>query len=64
MRKIKKALRLIGVVVMVVLASFGVGLSGGATIPVSKRREGVSIQTELLEEDKETEEAGVGKEKI
>jgi len=63
MRKIKKALRLIGLAVMIVLASFGVGLSGGITIPVSKRREGIVVQVEVMEEDKEAEEINLVKEK-
>lgn len=63
MKKIKKALRLMGLAVMIVLASFGVGLSGGITIPVSKRREGIVVQIELMEEDKEVEEVSTDKEK-
>lgn len=63
MKKIKKALRLMGIAVMIVLASFGVGLSGGVTIPVSKRREGIVVQVELVEEDKEREEVDAIKEK-
>lgn len=52
-----------GIAVMIVLASFGVGLSGGVTIPVSKRREGIVVQVELVEEDKEREEVDAIKEK-
>lgn len=57
-------MRLMGLAVMIVLASFGMGLAGGITIPVSKRREGIVVQVELMEEDKETEEVGADQEKM
>lgn len=57
-------MRLMGLAVMIVLASFGVGLAGGITIPISKRREGIVVQVELMEEDKETEEVGADQEKM
>jgi len=63
MKKIKKTLRLTGLAVMIVLASFGVGLSGGVILPVSKRREEIVIQVELVEEDEEVEEISADKEK-
>ncbi len=56
-------MRLMGLAAMIVLASFGVGLAGGITIPVSKRREGIVVQIELMEEDKEVEEVSADKEK-
>ncbi len=56
-------MRFMGLAVMIVLASFGVGLSGGIAVPVSKRREEIVVQVELMEEDEEVEEVNVMKEK-
>jgi len=56
-------MRFMGLAVMIVLASFGVGLSGGITIPISKRREEIVAQVELMEKDEEVEEVSFMKEK-
>lgn len=53
MQSLKKAFRLLGLSVLIVLASFGVGLSGGITIPVSKRKEDNRVNIELVESNKE-----------
>ncbi|WP_184547897.1 hypothetical protein [Mucilaginibacter sp. FT3.2] len=52
MKALKKALRFLCVVMFCILGSVGVGLSGGAVIPVFRRREDKPAkQIELVEED-------------
>ena len=63
MQSLKKAFRLFGLSALILLASFGVGLSGGIVIPVSKRREDNPINIELVEFSKEKPEAGSEEEK-
>jgi hypothetical protein len=53
LKKLKKILRIAGMVMLMALAGFGVGLIGGAPIPMNKRRENV---IELRIELKESEE--------
>jgi hypothetical protein len=52
-KKIKKIMRITGMIMLMALASFGVGLVGGVPIPMNKRRENV---IELRIELKESEE--------
>jgi hypothetical protein len=52
-KKFKKIMRIAGMIMLMVLASFGVGLIGGVPIPMNKRRENV---IELRIELKESEE--------
>ncbi len=53
MQSLKKAFRLLCLSVLIILASFGVGLSGGIAIPVSRKREDNTITTELVESNNE-----------
>jgi hypothetical protein len=52
-KNFKKMLRIAGMIMLIALASFGVGLIGGVPIPMNKRRENV---IELRIELKESEE--------
>ena len=50
MENFKKSLRLIWLCILIVLACFGVGISGGATVPVIKRRDNITeVKIELVE---------------
>lgn len=54
MKKIKKLARLFAFICLIVLASIGVGISGGVPIPFSKsRRETEKENIELLENQDE-----------
>jgi hypothetical protein len=51
-KKLKKILRIAGMVMLMVLASFGVGLMGGVPIPINKRRENaIELHVELKESE-------------
>ena len=51
MKKIKRIARLLGLVCLIVLASIGIGISGGVPILLlKKRRESEKENTELVEE--------------
>ncbi len=52
-KNFKKILRIAGMVMLMVLASFGVGLVGGVPVPMNKRRENI---IELRAEQKERDE--------
>lgn len=54
MEKIKKMIRMVIIICLIVLATIGVGLSGGAvTLPKERRRKtDQPDQTELVEEKK------------
>lgn len=55
MKSFKKTLRLLGLILLIVLASLGIGFVGGVPIPPSKKRENtIELKTELVE-DKEDE---------
>lgn len=55
MKSFKKILRLLGLILLIVLASLGIGFVGGVPIPPTKKRENtIEIKTELVE-DKEDE---------
>lgn len=50
MKSFKKTMRLFGFSLLIVLASFGVGISGGApTLPKNKRDDSNETKTELVE---------------
>jgi len=50
MKKIKRIARLLGLVCLIVLASIGMGISGGVPIPLLRnRREPEKENTELVE---------------
>jgi hypothetical protein len=50
MKSFKKTLRLLGLVLLIVLASFGVGFGGGVPIPPSRKKEDtIEIKVELVE---------------
>jgi hypothetical protein len=54
MKRFKRILRLLGFVILIFLASLGIGLSGGVPIPPSHKKEDVTgIKTELFESDEE-----------
>ncbi|WP_316744499.1 hypothetical protein [Pedobacter antarcticus] len=53
MQSLKKAFRLLCLLVLIILASFGIGLSSGIVIPVSRKREDNTITTELVESNNE-----------
>ena len=55
MKRFKKILKLLGLVCLIVLASVGIGITGGIPIPSSKKKENnIEIKIELVEstEDK------------
>jgi|GEM_PF-1209199 len=56
MKSLKKAFRLICLSLLIVLASIGVGISGGIAIPLSRKKEDSPIQIELLETENEHQE--------
>jgi hypothetical protein len=54
MERFKKFIRISFFILLIVLASLGVGLSGGVPIPFSnKRRQESEIKIELIKEDKD-----------
>jgi hypothetical protein len=55
MKRFKKMLRVTGVMVLIILALFGIGIIGGVPVPTFRRKENtVEIRTEL-KETRETE---------
>jgi len=57
MRSFKKALKMSGLVFLIVLASFGVGIGGGVPVPASKRKEETpEVKTELFDSTLEKNE--------
>lgn len=51
MRSLKKALKLLCWALLIILASFGIGLSGGVAIPANRRRADEPVTIELVESD-------------
>ena len=49
MKTFKKTFRLICLVLLILLASVGIGLSGGAPIPLLRKREDMPVTIELFE---------------
>lgn len=57
MKKLKKALKMLALVSLIILASLGIGMAGGIPIPFSdKRREKQDVNIELVETAEEDEE--------
>ncbi len=50
MKRFKKTLRLLGFILLIVLASVGIGLGGGVPIPpANKKKDTIEIKVEMLE---------------
>ncbi len=48
MKRFKKTLRLLGLMCLIILAAFGVGIAGGVPIPPSnKRQHDIEVKIEL-----------------
>lgn len=62
MQRLQKAFRLLCLLLLLVLATLGIGLSGGVAIPISKRKEDRLISIELVESEKEKPEANIDNE--
>ncbi|WP_316840007.1 hypothetical protein [Pedobacter gandavensis] len=56
MRSLKKAFKLVCWTLLIILASFGIGLSGGVAIPSVRRKEDTPFTIEMVEFEKETSE--------
>jgi hypothetical protein len=54
MKQLKRALRVAGLVMLILLALFGIGFAGGVPVPASRRKENA---IELRTEFKETKES-------
>lgn len=54
MKSFKKILRLLGLVLLIVLASVGIGFGGGVPIPTSNKKEDtIEIKVELVESNED-----------
>ncbi|MEO5911249.1 MAG: hypothetical protein ABIP95_10200 [Pelobium sp.] len=54
MKRFKKTLRLLGLVVLIVLACLGIGIGGGVPVPPSNKKENtIEINVELLDADQD-----------
>jgi hypothetical protein len=54
MKSFKKALKLSGLIILIVLASFGIGLTGGVPIPRSNKKEdNIEINVKLPDDDED-----------
>jgi hypothetical protein len=62
MQRLQKAFRLLCLLLFLVLATLGIGLSGGIALPTHKRREERPISIELVESEKEKPDANVDNE--
>ena len=52
MKSFKKSLKLLGLILLIVLASFGIGIGGGVPIPSSnKKDEAINIKLEADESE-------------
>lgn len=59
MKSFKKILRLSGLVLLIVLASVGIGFGGGVPIPTShKREDATEINIELVESNEDQTKLG------
>ena len=55
---VKKTLKLCGLVLLIVLASLGIGIIGGIPIPTTRKKEDIfEIKTELVESKQEDKTA-------
>jgi len=55
MKRFKKLLRMIGYILLIILAGFGIGLSGGVPLPTTKKRDRAEFDVELMESNDEEE---------
>ena len=56
MEKFKRAMRLLLLICLIILAGFGIGLCGAVPIPQSNKREDpVKIEIELVEDEEEND---------
>ncbi|MCB0705762.1 MAG: hypothetical protein KDC34_10655 [Saprospiraceae bacterium] len=54
MERFKKLMRLLLLVILIVLASLGIGIAGGIPIPTSKKsQQPIEINAELIDKKKE-----------
>jgi hypothetical protein len=54
MKNLKKTMRLLGLFLLIVLASIGIGISGGVPIsPSNKREDAFEIKIELVESNED-----------
>jgi hypothetical protein len=54
MKRFKKTLRLLGLVLLIVLACLGIGIVGGAPVPRSNKKENtIEINVELQDDDRD-----------
>jgi hypothetical protein len=61
MKKIKEVIKLLAFMCLIVLASIGVGLSGGVPLPTFKsRRDPIKEKIELIEDEESREESKKG----
>jgi hypothetical protein len=59
MKSFKKALKLLGLVLLIVLASVGLGIGGGIPIsPSNKKEDTIEIKVELVESKEDKTELG------
>lgn len=59
MKSFKKILRLLGLVLLIVLASVGLGIGGGIPIPPSNKKEDtIEIKVELVESNEDKTKLG------
>lgn len=56
MKKFKKFIRLLALILMILLASIGVGLAGGMPIPLTGRREDMAPDIKVEQLDKKEDE--------
>ncbi|SDB31242.1 hypothetical protein SAMN03097699_0642 [Flavobacteriaceae bacterium MAR_2010_188] len=57
MKKFKKIIRLLCLILMILLASIGVGLAGGMPIPINARREDMTTEVKIEQVDKKEDES-------
>ncbi len=57
MKKFKKIIRLLCLILMILLASIGVGLAGGMPIPLTGRREEMTPVIKIEQVDKKEDES-------
>ena len=59
MKSFKKTLKLLGLVLLIVLASVGLGIGGGISIPPSNKKEDtIEIKVELVESNEDKTKLG------
>jgi hypothetical protein len=54
MKSFKKALRLLGYILLILLATVGIGLMGGVPIPtMNKKEDAIEVLVELVEDEED-----------